>query len=132
MVIMNNGKALVWILVLVVLVAGVVWLIKAPTNPGKLDSFASCINDSGATFYGAFWCPHCQNQKALFGSSARLLPYVECSTPDGSGQLQICNDAGISGYPTWEFADGSRENGEVSIERLSELTSCSLPDESDV
>ena len=106
----------------------VVWLIMAPTKPGKLDTFASCINDSGAIFYGAFWCPHCQNQKAMFGSSAKLLPYVECSTPDGKSQVPLCTDAGVTGYPTWEFAGGERENGEVSLERLSEMTNCPLPE----
>ena len=118
---------IIWILVLVLLIAGVVWLIRTPDKPGKLDAFATCIAESGATFYGAFWCPHCQNQKAMFGTSARLLPYVECSTPDGNSQLPVCNDAGVKGYPTWEFADGSRESGEVSLERLAEKTSCTLP-----
>ena len=110
----------------VLLILGIVWLVKAPSRPGRLDSFASCLKDSGTIFYGAFWCPHCQNQKALFGSSAKLLPYVECSTPDGRNQLQICTDAGVSGYPTWVFPDGTRDSGEVTLERLSEATNCPL------
>ena len=118
---------IIWILVPVLLIASVVWLIRTPDKPGKLDAFATCIAESGATFYGAFWCPHCQNQKAMLGTSARLLPYVECSTPDGNSQLPVCNDAGVKGYPTWEFADGSRESGEVSLERLADKTSCTLP-----
>jgi thiol-disulfide isomerase/thioredoxin len=105
-----------------------VWLIAVPAKPGKLDSLASCIKDSGAKFYGAFWCPHCQKQKGAFGRSARLLPYVECSTPDGKGQLQICKDAGVEGYPTWEFADGSRMNGNIALETLAEKTSCTIPE----
>ena len=120
-------NTLIWILLLVLVVAGVVWLIKTPGKSGKLDSFATCIADSGATFFGAFWCPHCQNQKAMFGSSAKYLPYKECSTPDGRGQLPVCTDAGVTTYPTWEFADGTRESGEVSLERLSELSNCPLP-----
>ena len=119
---------LIWLVVLVLLTAGVAWLIKTPDKPGRLDIFASCIKDSGAAFYGAFWCPHCQNQKAMFGTSARLLPYVECSTPDGKGQLPKCSEAGVTSYPTWEFADGTRETGEVSLERLSEKTDCLLPE----
>ena len=122
-----NKNTVVWFLILVLFIGGVVWLIRTPGKPGKLDAFATCIAESGATFYGAFWCPHCQNQKAMFGTSARLLPYVECSTPDGNSQLPVCNDAGVKGYPTWEFADGSRESGEVSLERLAEKTSCTLP-----
>ena len=97
------------------------------TQPGQYDQFAQCITDSGATFYAAFWCPHCQEQKAMFGKSAELLPYLECSAPDGKTQLQVCTDAGITGYPTWEFADGSRLNGTQSLETLAEKTSCALP-----
>lgn len=96
-------------------------------TPGALDKFAACLTDKGATFYGAFWCPHCQNQKRMFGRSATLLPYVECSTQNGREQLQVCVDKKIEGYPTWEFSDGSREGGEVSLAKLSEKTGCLLP-----
>ncbi len=120
------NKIIIWT-VAVLVVVGVVWLVKTPGRTGKLDAFATCLRDSGALFYGTFWCPHCQNQKALFGSSARLLPYVECSTPDSKGQLPVCTEAGIQGYPTWKFSDGQVETGEVSLERLSELTQCALP-----
>ena len=118
---------LIWILVLVLVIAGMIWLVKTPGRSGELDTFATCIKDSGAIFYGAFWCPHGQNQKAMFGASAKFLPYVECSTPDGSSQIPLCTDAGITGYPTWVFADGTRESGEVPLDRLSEKTNCPLP-----
>lgn len=116
------------ILILLLFIGFVVWLVRTPGRPGKLDSFATCIKDSGALFYGAFWCPHCQNQKALFGSSAKLLPYIECSTPDGKSQLPICNDAGVSGYPTWKFTDGTVKNGEVSLADLGAATNCPMPE----
>ena len=120
-------NTLLIVVVLILLVTGVVWLVRTPGKSGKLDAFATCIKDSGAIFYGTFWCPHCQNQKAMFGSSAKLLPYKECSTPDGKSQLTECTDAGVTGYPTWQFADGSRESGEVPLEKLAEKTSCVLP-----
>lgn len=94
--------------------------------PGPLDGFASCLKDKGAVFYGAFWCPHCQNEKSLFGRSARLLPYVECSTPDGQGQLDICKQKKVETYPTWEFSDGTRETGEVPLATLADKTGCVL------
>ncbi len=90
------------------------------------DSFAQCLTDAGAKFYGAYWCPHCQAQKKLFSNSTKL-PYVECSTPNGQGQLPICIDAKITGYPTWEFADGSRLDGEQTFEALGTKTNCELP-----
>lgn len=104
-----------------------VLLVKQSNTPGKYDQFASCLGEKGAKFYGAFWCPHCRNQKSLFGKSADKLPYVECSTPDGNSQLEVCTKAGIESYPTWTFNDGTKETGELSLERLSEKTQCILP-----
>lgn len=94
---------------------------------GKYNEFAACLQDKGAVFYGAFWCPHCRNQKEMFGDSADRLPYVECSTPDGKSQLPICVEKKITGYPTWEFADGSRLDGEIPLQTLAEKTRCPLP-----
>lgn len=118
---------IIGVVTLIIIVGGAMFLSYNNNKPGKFDGFASCLKDKGAVFYGAFWCPHCQSQKKLFGNSAKLLPYVECSTPDGKAQLPICQEKGIEGYPTWEFSDGSRESGELSLERLAEKTSCSLP-----
>jgi thiol-disulfide isomerase/thioredoxin len=133
---MENKK--IFLLVIGVLVLGTIGLFflqssSTPTGPGKYDTFATCLKDSGTVFYGAFWCPHCQAQKKLFGSSARLLPYVECSTADANGQNQICKDKNIAGYPTWMLKDGtiipndSTEGSGVKLETLAAKTSCVLP-----
>jgi thiol-disulfide isomerase/thioredoxin len=98
------------------------------TQPGKYDTFTQCLGERGAKFYGAFWCPHCQAQKALFGVSKSKLPYVECSTPDSKGQTEICITEEIKGYPTWKFADGSVTNGEMSLSDLAGKTGCTLPE----
>lgn len=119
-------SVVLWILISFMMLAvagGAIWSRRAP---GKLDAFAQCLKDQGAVFYGAFWCSHCQNQKALFGRSARMLPYIECSTPNGQSQTSECQDKKIAGYPTWEFKDGSRLSGELALERLAEKTGCSL------
>ncbi len=102
------------------------YAVKSGNAPGKLDAFAQCLKEKGAVFYGAFWCPHCKNQKTMFGNSQKYLNYVECSTPDGRAQLQACKEKNITGYPTWEFADGSRESGEVPLNKLSEKTGCKI------
>lgn len=121
----------IYVALVIALIAGIFFLrnysqdnrVEATT---AYDSFAQCLADAGATFYGAYWCPHCQAQKALFENSSKL-PYVECSTPGGQGQTQICIEKKIEGYPTWEFADGSRLGGEQTLEALAEKTSCELP-----
>jgi len=115
-------------LITLVVILGIGFISYRENNiPGELDGFAQCLKDKGAIFYGAFWCPHCQNQKKLFGRSAKLLPYVECSNPNGQGQLQVCIDNAIKGYPTWGFADKSRLDGEVPLATLAEKTACVLP-----
>lgn len=114
---------IVTVAAVVLIIGAIVWYAG---RPGKYDTFASCIADSGAKFYGAFWCPHCQAQKALFGKSAKNLPYTECSTPNGQSQTQVCIDAGVKSYPTWEFADGSRKTGEATLAELASLTMCPL------
>jgi len=68
-----------------------------------------------------------QSEKKLFGVSQKLLPYVECSTPDGQDQTQICKDKKIESYPTWIFADGTSLNGEITLQQLADKTSCVLP-----
>ncbi|HEY4511028.1 MAG TPA: hypothetical protein VJG29_01500 [Candidatus Paceibacterota bacterium] len=96
--------------------------------PGELDEFAACLTEQGVTFYGAFWCPNCTNQKKMFGRSADLLPYLECSTSDGKGQLPVCAEKAVTGYPTWEFADGTRLNGTQPLRTLADKTNCALPE----
>ncbi|MGR9089090.1 MAG: vitamin K epoxide reductase family protein [Gammaproteobacteria bacterium] len=72
-----------------------------PEDP-YLRGLAEHLEANGAKFYGAFWCPHCQEQKLVFGASAKRLPYVECS-PNGQrgARSTACIGADISNYPTW-------------------------------
>ena len=112
---------------LVIIIVGIVILLNQSQTPSKLDDFAKCLKTQGVIFYGAFWCPHCQNQKALFGNSVQYLPYIECSTPDGQSQTQICQQNNIAGYPTWVFKDGSRLSGETPLAQLAAKSGCSLP-----
>lgn len=100
----------------------------APINAQRASSvsLAQCLADSGAKLYGAFWCSHCRAQKELFGEDAKNLPYIECANPDGKGQLQICKDNNIGGYPTWVFNDTSRVSGGMSLEQLSAKTGCAI------
>jgi len=128
----NKNNLKIFILIIGLLILGIIVAVLLQSNntspePGKYDTFATCLKDKGAVFYGAFWCTHCQAQKKLFGSSQKLLPYVECSSADGTSQLPICKDKKIESYPTWEFADGSSLNGELSLQQLADKTSCLLP-----
>ena len=113
--------------VLVLIAVGAFAVSSIPTVPGELDEFAQCITDQGAIFYGAFWCPHCADQKSRFADSVSYVNYIECSTPDRQSQTPACTRAGIQSYPTWEFSDGSRINGVVALDTLAQKTGCQLP-----
>jgi len=134
---MKKGTLIFWLVVLALVVAGIGSSFTLNAGPGKLDSFAQCLKDKGVIFYGAFWCPHCQATKRMFGKSEALLPYVECSTPDGQGQTQICKDKNITGYPTWVFplasttagtnATSTILTGERTLEELATASGCQSP-----
>ncbi len=124
---MKNGVRIFWGVIITLIVLGIAASLMVSARPNKLDTFAQCVKQSGTIFYGAFWCPHCQRTKAMFGSAAKYLPYVECSTPDGQGQTQICKDKGITTYPTWVFPDGSTLTGEHTLAELSTASKCPLP-----
>jgi thiol-disulfide isomerase/thioredoxin len=74
---MKNSVTIFWLAILAIIVIGVGASFYVGAKPGKYDTFAQCLTQKGVIFYGAFWCPHCQATKRMFGSSARLLPYHE-------------------------------------------------------
>lgn len=124
---MNKGVHIFWFVLIALVVLGVGASFFVSARPGKLDGFARCLKDKGVVFYGAFWCPHCQRTKAMFGSSAKLLSYVECSTPDAKAQTKACTDKGIKSYPTWVFPNGEALTGERTLAELSQASGCPLP-----
>lgn len=83
---------------------------------------AQHLATSGAKMYGAYWCPHCQDQKALFGQEAMaVLPYVECDAKGFQGDPQACRAAGIDGYPTW-IINGQVLSGTQDLEVLAQAS----------
>jgi hypothetical protein len=96
-------------------------------HTSRLHAFAKCLTAKQAKMYGAFWCPHCEDQKEKFGSSFQYAPYVECGIKGSQGIEPVCTQAGIKRFPTWVFADGTRVEGAHELEFLGEQTGCSLP-----
>lgn len=120
----NNIKLLIFAVIIVLILGVIYWFypIKSQTAVEKYDEFAKCLSSSGATMYGAYWCPHCQNEKKAFGSSFQYVSYVEC-TQDPN----LCLKKGIEAYPTWIFKDGRKFVGEQGLSKLSEISGCKLP-----
>jgi|SRR5580704_7953118 hypothetical protein len=115
------------IVVLVVAVAGGLYAFVHHQQSKRLSAFAQCLNAKGAKMYGAFWCPHCADQKELFGSSFQYVNYVECGIKGSRAIATACTDAQVKNYPTWIFADGSRVEGEHPLDFLGQATGCALP-----
>jgi uncharacterized membrane protein len=111
------GTGLILILALHLHYAGVWGKTSGPEDPW-VRGLAEHLSKSDAKFYGTFWCPHCRDQKELFGSSVHRLPYIECS-PGGQGtpQAPVCDAAGVKGYPTW-IINGTRYVGTQSLDDL--------------
>ena len=123
---MKRGVLIFWGVLVALIVLGVGASFFAQAKPGQYDKLAQCIKSQGVIFYGAFWCPHCQRTKGLFGSSAKYLPYVECSNPDGQTQTQICIDKKITSYPTWIRPDGAQLGGENTLAQWAAFSGCTL------
>ncbi len=120
----TNQKMLGWSLLIIVFVVGLIWLLTANSRSvpsGKWDTFTKCVASKGLTMYGAYWCPHCQNEKNWLGDSFKYLPYVECTE-----QAAICQAKGVQGYPTFIFEDGRKIVGEQTLSQLSSATDCPL------
>jgi hypothetical protein len=92
---------------------------KEGNNNVPFDSFAQCIASKGLVMYGAYWCPHCQNEKKAFGDSFKFISYVECGD-----NPKLCSEKGVSVLPTWIFPDGRKLEGEQGISGLSSATGC--------
>jgi len=86
----------------------------------QYDEFANCLTEKGVKIYGTEWCPHCKNQKEMFGNSFQYVDYIDCDK-----NKDECNEAGIEGYPTW-IINGEKYPGERSLNSLSSLTDCPL------
>lgn len=115
------GSAAVIVFALFLHYSGLFDPAAGPEKP-YLKALAVHLRDSGARFYGAYWCPACQQQKALFEASADRLPYVEC-TPNGRNGVRnfacVAND--IKDFPTW-IIDGRRHTGVIPIAELARIS----------
>lgn len=93
------------------------------TTSGQAEiALAQHLQASGAKMYSAYWCPHCHEQKQLFGQQAMAsLPYVECAPDGANAQTALCQEKGIPGFPTWEI-DGQFYSGTRTLNELAQLS----------
>ena len=101
--------------------SGVAPLVTTESTPAAIG-LAEHLTSSGAVMYSAYWCPHCHEQKELFGKQASdQLKVVECA-PDGeNNQAELCRSKGLEGFPSWEI-NGSIDSGVKGLNTLAELS----------
>jgi len=133
---MDNTKRFVLIISVGILILLGIYVINQKVSEQKyaitggiikdvnLNDFAKCISQS-AKLYGAYWCPHCKDQKALFGESVKYINYVECDASGENAKPEECQAAGITGYPTW-IINNQKYEGFKKLEELASLTNCKL------
>ena len=119
-------SSLVYVVVLILLAGA--YLAGRYYRNHKYDSFAQCLAAKQAKMYGLYWCPHCADQKAMFGASFRYVPYVECAIKGSPKELAPeCKVAGVTLFPSWQFGMDPPHEGVLSLQALSQKTGCSLP-----
>ncbi|MEM9163568.1 MAG: hypothetical protein AAGC54_10940 [Cyanobacteria bacterium P01_F01_bin.4] len=90
-------------------------------------ALAEHLTSIGAKKYGAWWCPHCHSQQALFGAEAfEKVTYVECDAEGQNSQTSTCQAAGVQSFPTWEI-NGELYPGVQSLETLATISGYSGP-----
>ena len=93
----------------------------AISSPEKIK-LAEHLTQEGAVMYNAYWCPHCHDQKEMFGKvAAEKLNLVECAKDGFNNKRELCEAKGITGFPSWEI-NGSIDSGVKSLKELAELT----------
>ena len=102
-----------------------------------LVAFAQALTASGTRFFGAAWCPACTDQKELFEDGGDFLPFIEVTNLDspvtlnavGDGTDTTLNPSGVpvTSFPTWEFPDGTRLEGGLTLEVLSQRSGVAIP-----
>jgi uncharacterized membrane protein len=90
----------------------VFFTVKNTSGAAELE-LARHLKQVGAKMYAAYWCPHCYEQKELFGKEAmKLLPYIECAEGGVNAQPATCSQRAPEiekqtgqkfGFPTWEI-----------------------------
>ncbi|MBD2772082.1 vitamin K epoxide reductase family protein [Iningainema tapete] len=92
------------------------------TSTEAEKALAAHLKQVGAKMYGAFWCPHCHDQKQLFGKEAfSQINYIECDPKGKNPQPDLCKAANVKGYPTWQVK-AQTVSGTQSLEKLAQIS----------
>lgn len=105
---------------------GVGWTITTTSGQAEIQ-LAQHLRQSGVKTYMGWTCPHCYEQKQLFGKEAAAeLPRIECVPSGQNYQEQQCRAANITAFPTWVI-NGQSYQGVKTLNRLADLSGYTGP-----
>ncbi len=91
------------------------------SSPASIE-LARHLREKNIILYNAYWCPHCHDQKEMFGKEAtKNLILIECAADGKNNNADLCKTKGISGFPSWEI-DGEIISGVKSLDELANLS----------
>jgi len=137
-----------FLLSIVVIIGGLIWSSSVDPNTEKSQlqsqgvapmvksessfstiSLAKHLTANNIILYNAYWCPHCHDQKEMFGKDAvKELLLVECAADGINSQAELCKQKGITGYPSWEI-QGEIKSGVKSLNELADVSNYKGPKE---
>lgn len=92
------------------------------TSSPEALALAEHLSEQGVVMYSAYWCPHCHDQKQMFGRQAiEQITVIECAADGRDSQMELCKSKGVDGFPTWEI-EGKLEAGVKPLQRLAQLS----------
>lgn len=100
------------------------WEITTTSGEAEIALARHLVN-IGAKEYVAYWCPHCHEQKLIFGKEAYKIiddkNKVECAADSPKAKPELCQAANIKSFPTW-IIKGQTYSG---VQNLPELAKAS-------
>lgn len=85
-------------------------------------ALAQHLQQSGAKMYEAYWCNVCRWQEKQFGPEAySYITAIECDPRGKNAQPELCRQAEIRAFPTWEI-NGQLYEGGMQLEQLANLS----------
>jgi uncharacterized membrane protein len=100
---------------------GVGWEITSTSSESEIE-LAKHLTKIGAKEYVAWWCPHCHEQKQLFGKEAyKEINKIDCDPQGKDANPDLCKAAKIPGFPTWEIK-GKQYPNVQSLQKLADIS----------
>lgn len=105
------------VVIIILIVAGI--FIYKNMNKDVLDKASAKCIASKSVMYSQTTCSHCITQKEILGDYLSMFNIIECDK-----EIKKCQDAQITGTPTWIINNSTKAEGMQTIKQLKELTGC--------